>query len=79
MQVTIRQFVKDLQNGLNQAIVQKSVQLGKGQCADHAEYMRNVGIIAGYDGAATLADSMLRQLEEADRNEDLPPMTGTGQ
>lgn len=79
MQVSIRQFVKDLQQGLNQAAMQKSLQLGKGQCKDHAEYMKSVGIIAGYDGAAQLADAMLRQMEEAERNEDLPPMTGTGQ
>lgn len=74
MQVTIRQFVKDLQAGLNQLAVNRSIQLGKGQCKDHPEYMRAVGTIAGLDQAGGLADSMLRQLEEADRDADLPQM-----
>jgi hypothetical protein len=76
MQVTIRQFVKDLRNALGQASAQKSMQLGKGQCKDHAEYSRVVGLIAGYDGAAQIAQQMLTQMEEAaqEAGDKLPTM-----
>ena len=80
MQVTIRQFVRSLQQALNEAGVQRSVQLGKGQCKDFEEYKKTTGFIAGLDAAGSLADQMLRQLEEKDRDDDLPPMAeGQGQ
>jgi len=72
----MRKFVKDLIQGLNQVGVNRAVQLGKGQCKDHAEYMKHVGFIAGLEQASALADNMLRQVEEADRDEDLPRMDG---
>ena len=74
MQVTIRQFVKDLSQGLGQASLAESVKLGKGQCKNHEEYKLHVGIIAGYDRAAVLADQMLRQVEETEHDESLPTM-----
>jgi hypothetical protein len=74
MQVTIRQFVRDLQDGLKQAIVGESLKLGKGQCATLEEYKKYTGIIVGYERAAQLSEQMLRQTEESDSDDDLPIM-----
>jgi hypothetical protein len=74
MQVTIRQFVRDLQDGLKQAIVGESLKLGKGQCATLEEYKKHTGIIVGYERAAQLSEQMLRQTEESDSDDDLPIM-----
>lgn len=77
MQVTLKQFVKNFQIACEQAGINRSVQLGKGQCKDFEEYKRVTGFIAGLDAASQLADQMLRQLEEADEGENLPPMAGS--
>lgn len=74
MQVTLKQFVRNFQQACAQAGVERSIQLGKGQCKDLEEYKRSVGFIAGIDAASSLADQMLRQIEEADAGGDLPPM-----
>jgi hypothetical protein len=76
MQVTIRQFVKDLQEGLKQAILGESIKLGKGQCATLDEYKKYTGIIIGYERAAHLSQQMLMQMEESDHADDseLPEM-----
>ena len=74
MQVTIRQFVRTLQEGLAQAAQQRSLQLGKGQCKNMEEYKRAVGHIDGLNGAGVMAESMMRQLEDAEANDGLPEM-----
>jgi len=63
-QITLRSFVKDLQNALNQAAAQRSLQLGKGQITDMEEYKRVVGYIAGLEGAGQVAEQMLRSIED---------------
>lgn len=74
----VRQFIRDLQNALSQAALQNSLKLGKGQCQDYAEYKRAVGFIAGLETASEVAEKMLRGLEDAERQQDLPPMPGEG-
>ena len=74
MQVTLRQFVKDFRNLVGQQAANRALQLGKGQLKDMEEYKRVVGWIAGIEAAADLADQMLRQMEEAERDQDLPTM-----
>lgn len=64
--VTTRQFVKDLRNIIMQAVGNNSLQLGKGQCADFAEYKRKVGVIAGMEAASEMADQLLRKIEDQD-------------
>jgi hypothetical protein len=74
MQVTLRQFVKEFRQLVAQNVANNSMQLGKGQCKDMEEYKRKVGFNEGLEAAGSLADNMLRQLEEQDSQEDLPPM-----
>jgi hypothetical protein len=74
MQVTIRHFVKEFRNLISQQVGKNSLQIGRGTCKDMEEYKRKVGFNEGMDAAASLADNMLRQLEEADRDDDLPEM-----
>jgi len=74
MHVTIRQFVRDFQEGMKQASLSESIRLGKGQCATIEEYKKHTGIIVGYERAATLSEQMLRALEEPDQDNDLPTM-----
>jgi len=76
MQVTLRTFVKELQNALNQAAAQRSLQLGKGQIASMEEYKKSVGYIAGLEGAGQVADQMLRSIEDQVRESEgeLPEM-----
>jgi hypothetical protein len=74
MEISIRQFVKELRNVVNQQVVSNSVQIGKGTCKDMEEYKRKVGFNEGLDAAASLAESMYRQLEDRDKDSDLPPM-----
>lgn len=77
MQVTVRQFVKDFQQGLQQAAFNEAAKLGKGQCADFEEYKKATGIIVGYDRAGVLAAQMMKAMEEADGDDgdDLPEMS----
>lgn len=77
MVLTLRQFVKEYKNTILQHGGQKALQLGKGQCADFAEYKKGTGYIAGIEAAAELAEQLLRQIEEADEQQDLPEMTPT--
>lgn len=74
MQVTLRQFVKNFKQIIANEGVNRSIQLGKGQAKDMEEYKRGVGRIEGMEIAASLADNMLRQLEEDEEGQDLPPM-----
>jgi len=76
-QISLRQFVKDMQTGLNQMAVSASAQLGKGQCANFEEYKSKVGFIKGLEAAAQMADQMVRAYEDAAREgkDDLPEMT----
>lgn len=74
MQVTLRQFVKDLRTIIGQENGTKAVQLGKGQIKDMEEYKKIVGWIAGMDAAGDLADRMLRQMEESEEQASLPAM-----
>ena len=78
MQITIRQFVKNFRQLIDQQIGSNSLQLGKGQCKNFEEYKRKVGFNDGLAAAADLADKMLQKLDEADRDNDLPTMPKEG-
>lgn len=78
MQVTLRQFVKELRAVIGQNVMQNAVVMAKGQLKDMEEYKRKVGFNEGLEAAGTLADNMLRQLEERDDEGDLPPMNPPG-
>ena len=78
MQLTFRQFVKEFRSLIGQNTANKSIQLGKGQVKDMEEYKRITGWISGMEAAGELADNMLRQLEEQEEQQDLPPMTPPG-
>lgn len=76
MQVTLRQFVRDMKAIVANHSAQKALQLGKGQCKDYAEYKWGVGYIAGMEAASEIAEQMIRQYEEAQIEESskLPEM-----
>jgi len=76
MQMTLRQYVRELQGGLNQAIGANSLQLGKGQCANFEEYKTKVGFIKGLEAANEMANNFLRQIEDAahEAENSLPEM-----
>jgi len=76
MHVTVKKFVKDLKQVIAQEAGGKSLQLGKGQCANMEEYKRAVGWIAGLNDAGALADRMMRQIEEMDDDDDGLPKMG---
>lgn len=71
MSLEVKRFVKAFETVVQQATLQRSMQLGKGQCADFPEYKRKVGEIAGLEAAVGLARDMLRQMELAE-DEDFP-------
>lgn len=76
MQVTLRQFVKELQHIIQQQAITNSIQLGKGQCASLEEYKQKVGFIRGLEAASDMAGNMVQQLEDQAREADkeLPDM-----
>ena len=76
MKTTLRRYVKDLRTALNNAAVNKSLQLGKGQCATIEDYKKTVGYISGLEAAGEVAEQMLRGIEDASRDadSDLPEM-----
>ena len=61
-QTTLRRFVQDLRTTLNNAAGEKSLQLGKGQCATIEDYKKTVGFIAGLTAAGDLAVQRLRKV-----------------
>jgi hypothetical protein len=73
-----RKFVREFQNQLSINANQKSAQLAKGQCATLEQYKQQVGYIAGLEAAGGLAESLLRQIEDAEREsgDSLPEMPG---
>jgi hypothetical protein len=75
-QTVLEQFVKDFQQGLQQAAFNEAAKLGKGHCKNFEEYKKITGIIAGYDRAGTLASQMLKAMKDADVDDsELPEMT----
>lgn len=66
---TVRKFVKDLETLVNRQIVEDSLKLSKGQCPDHAAYVRMCGVRTGMEGAVRIAQDMLKQIDDL---EDLP-------
>lgn len=76
MQMTIRGFVRNFQELVEQQITRNSVQIGKGQCANFEEYKRKVGFNDGLHAANALADEMLKKMEESSDDKDLPTMGG---
>jgi len=79
MQVTLRSFIKDFRTLIQQNVANNAIQMAKGQLKDMEEYKRKVGYNEGLEAAGSLADNMLRQLEEAQDQQDLPPMPDGGQ
>ena len=71
-----RQFVRELQGQLQQQAQGKAMQLGKGQCKTFEDYKKQIGFIAGLEAAGALAEGMLRQIEDAEREsgDSLPEM-----
>lgn len=79
MVMTIRQFVKNYRQLVEQQIASNSMVIGKGTCKDMEEYKRKVGFNDGLSAGAELATRMLTQMEEAEEGGDLPEMKGGGQ
>lgn len=71
---TINRFVNDLDRVVQQAIQQRALKLVKGQCKDFNEYHREVGRSEGMQIAVDVARDMLRNMELAEDNEQLPEM-----
>lgn len=76
MQLTLRRFVKDFRTALSNAAMNKSIQLGKGQCGSLEEYKKTVGYIAGLEAGGEIAEQMLRSIEDASSvaDNELPEM-----
>ncbi len=75
MQVTIREFVKNFKVLIDQQVASNSMSIASGSIPDMEKYHRRVGQNEGLKAAVGLADDMLRQLEDAERDQDLPEMT----
>lgn len=74
--LSLRAFVKNAENVVNQTKVNMALKMQKGQINSLEAYNREVGRAEGMDQCIALLKDMLGQLEEAERNQDLPEMTG---
>ena len=73
---TLRKFVTDLDNVIQQTQVSMALKLAKGQCASMEDYKREVGRMEGLSLAITTARDMLGKVEAADDFDNkLPEMT----
>lgn len=73
--ITLRGFVKGAEQAVHQQKVNMALKLARGSCANMEAYNREVGRMEGMDQAIGLLKDMLGQIEDAERNQDLPEMT----
>lgn len=74
--LSLRAFVRNAESVVNQTKVNMALKMQKGQLTSLESYHREVGRAEGMDQCIALMKDMLGQLEEAERNQDLPEMTG---
>jgi hypothetical protein len=75
MQITLRDFIKNLEQGVNQTKVEQSLAIAKGSIPDMNAYNRACGRIQGMEAVVQMAKGMMEQLREMDDKEgDLPEM-----
>ena len=79
MQMTIRQFIKNYADVINQHKLELAVKLAKGQIGSMEQYNRAVGRSEGLDQSVQVMRDMMSQLEEADQDSDLPEMKSVGE
>ena len=82
--ITVRKFLNDLGQVVQQTTVNQSVSLANGSCPNMEQYHRRCGRIEGMGEVLKLAREMLGQLESAADNDPLPempdiPTAGNGQ
>lgn len=72
--MTIRGFVKAAEVTVEKAKANMATKLARGSCPNMEQYNRECGRMEGMEQAVVLLKDMLGQLEEAERNADLPEM-----
>lgn len=72
--MTLRQFVKNAEQIVAQQKGNMAIKLQKGQTPNMESYHRQVGQAEGMDIAIAALKDMLGQLEDAERDSDLPTM-----
>ena len=77
MQMTLAQFVKELNNLVQQAKTERAMTIAKGALPDMEQYHRQCGRLEGMDAAVQLARDMVNTLRDREDAGDLPEMTGT--
>lgn len=73
--ITLRGFVKAAEQAVNQTKGNMAMKLARGSCGSMEQYNRECGRMEGMDQAVGLLKDMLGQIEDAERNADLPEMT----
>lgn len=73
--LTIRAFVRNGEQVVAQTKVNMALKLARGSTTDMSDYNRQVGRIEGMEQCVGLFKDMLNQMEEAERNADLPEMS----
>jgi len=74
MATTLRSFLNDLNQVVQQTMVQSALKLGKGSCPNMEQYHRSCGRIEGMEETVKMAREMLGQLENAQEESDLPEL-----
>ena len=74
--LSIRAFVRNAEQVVAQTKVNMALKLQKGATQTMEQYNREVGRAEGMDQTIGLLKDMLGQIEEAERQQDLPEMTG---
>lgn len=72
--LTIRSFVKQAEQAVQQTKGNMALKLARGSVGTMENYNREVGRIEGMDQCIGLLKDMMEQLEEAQRQQDLPEM-----
>lgn len=75
--MTLRQFVKNAEQIVAQQKANMAAKLQKGQIGSMEAYHRQVGQAEGMDLAVSVMKDMLGQIEDAERDQDLPEMPQT--
>jgi predicted secreted protein len=79
---TLRSFVNDLNQVIQQTKVQSALKLANGSCPTMESYHRNCGRMEGMEETVKVAREMLGQIESAAQDDgtlgELPP-AGEGQ
>lgn len=75
---TVRQFIKDFESVITQSATQKRLAISRGSVPNMEAYNRAVGQIEGMENAVATAKEMIRQMREAEEDNELPEMENTG-